>query len=200
MALSFPVAQLSARGPREITYGPDAEGRAAIAAHLDLVELPRLRFEGRIAPEGRGDWRLEGKLIARAVQSCVVTLAPVATRIETELLRRYLTDWRDPEDSEAEMPEDDTTEPLGHRIDVAAAVIEALDLALPAWPRAKGAALEDAPDTDEVPDPAPASPMAALAALRDRIAGGNAAEGIVAGDPDSEDGPGQPPTPSLGKG
>lgn len=196
LILALPVSQLSARGARDLRFVPDGEGRAALARHLDLLDLPRLRFEGRIVPEGRGDWRLEGRLAARVVQPCVVTLAPVATRIETDLLRRYLADWTEPDETETEMPADDSAEPLGGRIDVAAAVIEALDLALPAWPRAAGASLPGVAATPpgsggDRPDEPPARPLAALAALRDRL--------VSAADTGSEGGRDTPAaTPAAG--
>jgi len=75
------------------------------------------------------------------VQPCVITLEPVVTRIEEDVTRHYLSDWQDPDDAEVEMPEDDSSEPLGAEIDVMAAITEALSLAIPAYPRADGAEL-----------------------------------------------------------
>jgi uncharacterized metal-binding protein YceD (DUF177 family) len=82
-------------------------------------------------------------LRAKATQACVVTLDPVVTEIEQVVTRRYLADFTEPEGDEAEMPEDDTSEPLGDVIDPAAVMIEALALALPDYPRAPGAELAE---------------------------------------------------------
>jgi uncharacterized metal-binding protein YceD (DUF177 family) len=153
---------------------PDAEDRAALAAALGIDAVRKLRFSGTLVPEGARDWRLEADLGATVVQPCVVTLAPVTTRIETGVARRYLADWREPEAEDAEMPEDDTTEALPDRIDLSAVVAEALALALPDYPRAPEAELETGqfaapgvkPMTDE-----DAKPLAGLAALRARMDG-----------------------------
>jgi uncharacterized metal-binding protein YceD (DUF177 family) len=106
------------------------------------------------------------------VQPCVATLAPVTTRIDTDVTRLYLADWQEPEGEEAEMPEDDTTEALPDRVDLAAVMAEALALALPDYPRASDAEIGTTqfaapgvtPMTDE-----DAKPLAGLAALRDRM-------------------------------
>ena len=62
----------------------------------------------------------------------------------TAATRRYLADMKVPEGDEVEMPEDDTSEPLPEVIDIGAVAVEALALALPLYPRAPGAALEEA--------------------------------------------------------
>lgn len=172
-----PVRGLQARGGMELRVEPDAAQRAAIAAALDLLELRKLRLTGRLVPEGAGDWRLEAHLGATVVQPCVVTLAPVSTRIEQDLVRRYLAAMPavpEAADAEVEMDPDESIEPLGPVIDVGAALVEALALALPDYPRAPGAELGaavfgppgSAPLTDEA-----ARPLAGLAGLRARLAG-----------------------------
>jgi uncharacterized metal-binding protein YceD (DUF177 family) len=78
------------------------------------------------------------------VQPCVVTLDPVRSAIDTMVVRRYLAEFAHPSDAEAEMPEDDSEEPLPEVIDAGAVMIEALVLALPDYPRASGAELGEA--------------------------------------------------------
>ena len=153
---------------------PDAEARAALARELGIRGLRSLRLRGRAEPSGRDDWRLVAHLGATVVQECVVTLDPVVTRIEEEVERLYVADLPAPPEPEAEMP-DDAVEPLPAAIDLMAVAREALALALPAYPRAPGAELEQArfaadgvePMSDEA-----ARPFAGLAALRDRMGGG----------------------------
>lgn len=167
--LAFPASQLLAKKRTQIRFAPDAAARAALARVLDLIELPELSFEAVVTPEGKGDLRLEGTLAARAVQACVVTLAPVPARVEAKVLRRYLVDWQEPEAEDSEIPADDTIEPLPRVIDLAALALEELALALPEYPRAPGAALDPAlappPETAEEPT---AKPLAGLAALLGR--------------------------------
>ncbi|MDG4648060.1 DUF177 domain-containing protein [Roseibacterium sp. SDUM158017] len=153
---------------------PETEARRAAAETLGIEAVRKLRFEGTLHPVGARDWHLEARLGATVVQPCVVTLAPVTTRIDTELERRYLADFVEPEGDEAEMPQDDTAEALPERLDLSAVMLEALALALPDYPRAEGAELGEAnfaepgvaPMTDE-----DARPLAGLAALRDRLRG-----------------------------
>lgn len=166
------VADLSQSGENGFALRPEKEALEAIALALDLSALRKLSFEGRISPLGRDDWQLTGRLGATVVQPCVVTLAPVTTRIDTEVTRQFISDYAEPDEPEAEMPEDDTTEPLGQWIDPAAVMQEALALAVPDYPRAEDAELGqmvytepgEKPMTDE-----DAKPFAGLADLKAKL-------------------------------
>lgn len=169
------VCELAAGVARPVLIEPEADTRAAIAAQLGLIELKKLRFEGSLAPLGKRDWQLEARLGASVVQACVVTLAPVPARIDEPVSRRWLAGWVEPEGDEVEAPEDVDAEPLGAEIDLGAVMVEALALALPPYPRAKGAALEVAdftqPGQDALTDKT-AKPFAGLAALKGKLQGG----------------------------
>lgn len=170
------VADLSQTRPTRFTLTPPAEAMSAIAAELGLTDLRKLRFAGQIVAEGKRDWRLEAKLGATVVQPCVVTLAPVVTRIDDSVVRRFLAQMPDMsgDDDEIEMAEDDSIEPLGAVIDPEAVMIEALSLALPLYPRADGAAIDQATYTEpgkEALKDEDLKPFAGLAALRDKLAG-----------------------------
>jgi uncharacterized metal-binding protein YceD (DUF177 family) len=162
---------VSARGTA-FTLVPDADERAAIATTLGIVAIKKLRFEGKLTPQGRKDWELTATLGATVVQDCVVTLAPVTTRIDEDVRRNYVADLPDLTGTEVEMPEDDTLEPLPDSIDLYAVLTEALALALPLYPRSEGAELGQivytekgiAPLTDD-----DAKPFAGLGALRDSL-------------------------------
>jgi uncharacterized metal-binding protein YceD (DUF177 family) len=78
----------------------------------------------------------------------------------------------DPEGDEAEMPEDDTVEPMPEVIDLAEVAAEALSLALPLYPRAPGA--EFAPALHAADGIAPLKdtdlkPFAGLQGLAERL-------------------------------
>lgn len=167
-ALSQPlrVANLGRRQSHAFQLRPEAEARAALAADLGILGLRKLEFHGTLTAEGKADWRLDGVLGATAQQACVITGAPVTTRIDTPVLRRFLAGMPAPAGPEAEIPEDDSLEPLGAAIDPGAVMREALALALPDYPRAEGAALAEAAAAD--PGEARPSPFAALAALKPR--------------------------------
>ncbi len=154
---------------------PDAAARAGLAGALDLSALRKLRFEGRLIPEGKRDWRLDARLGATVVQPCRVTLVPVTTRIDEDVTRRYVAHLSEPEGGgEVEMPEDDAVEPLPAMLDLAEVMAEALALALPAFPRAAGAEAGDAahaaPGVVPMTD-ADVRPFAGLKSLKDKLDG-----------------------------
>ncbi len=175
-ALSSPVrtATLTPDRGTEFDLRPDAETLSALADWLGILRLRKARFAGRLKPEPGGGWRLSGQLGATIVQPCIVTLEPVTTRIEERVERRYLPDYRDPAaeaapEDEIELPEDVDTEALGAMIDPGAVMAEALALALPLYPRAEGAELEQRAFTEPgkpAMSDADARPFAALARLR----------------------------------
>ncbi|PPB80018.1 uncharacterized metal-binding protein YceD (DUF177 family) [Albidovulum inexpectatum] len=138
------VADLPPRKPTRFRLEPDSETSAAIAQSLGILGVDKLRFEGELRPIGRGDWELTAQLGATVRQACVVTLDPVSTRIDEQVIRRYLADYQEPEGEEVEMPEDDTAERLTEVIDLGTVMVEALALALPDYPRRPGAELGQA--------------------------------------------------------
>lgn len=182
-SLPLRVADLPTRRPQPFHLRPGPEARARIIADLGISGLRKLDFRGTLQAEGRHDWRLEGRLGASVVQPCVITAEPVTTRIDINVLRRFLRDLPEPAGAEAEMPEDDTLEPLGPVIDPGAVMVEALAIALPDYPRAPGAELGEAgfaPPGAAPIDGARRNPFAALAALKglgDEGAGGEGESG-----------------------
>ena len=159
--------------PRAVAFEADEAARARMAEALGLDALPSLRLSGRLEPEGRRDWRLDARLEAVAVQSCVVTLEPVETVVDEAVERLYVAGLEEPEAAEVEMP-DETREPLPAALDLAAVAREALALALPPFPRAPGAELGEAVFAEPGVEPLTreaARPFAGLAALRDRMDG-----------------------------
>lgn len=145
-----------------------------LANNLGLLALRKLRFEGLLQVEGRAAWVLRGKLGATATQECVVSLAPVTSRIDDHVTRRFvdaLDEAYEP-GSETPMPEDDSIEELGEAIDLIAVLGEALALALPAYPRAEGAEIEGAqaapPGVTPISDDE-VKPFAGLADLKEKL-------------------------------
>ena len=171
------VAELRQSAEYGFLLEPEAPARADLATSLGALSVKKLRFEGVLRPRGKNGWELTGKLGATVAQPCIVTLDPVTTRIDTEVLRRYVpAQWfEEPEaGSETETPEDDSLEPLSEAIDIESVMHEELALALPAYPRKSDADLEQAqfaadgvkPMTDE-----DARPFAGLAGLMEKNSG-----------------------------
>ena len=126
-------------GTTDFSLAPDGNARRTLADHLGILALKKLRFSGSLSTVGESDWRLDAMLGATVTQRCVVTLAPVTTRIDEAVLRRYLAKAPPlPEGNEIEMPEDETAEQMPEAIDLLQVMEEALVLALPAWPRTGG--------------------------------------------------------------
>lgn len=166
------------RKPIPVAIDATPVERAAIADALSIAAVDQLSLTGRIEPSGRSNWRFEGRLQAAAVQRCVVSLDPVPQAIDEPLIRHWSpnaeTDGASGLDDAAFIAldleaEDDAPEPLEDAVDIGAAAVEALALALEPYPRAPGAALEHAearpagaePLTDEA-----IRPFAGLAALK----------------------------------
>ena len=168
------VADLPQNRATAFALAPDDDRLAALARDLGLDGLRKLRFEGEIATDGKTDWRLDARLGATVVQPCVVTLAPVTTRIDESVTRRFLARMPDEglDSDEVEMPEDETIDRLGPVIDLDAVMTEALALALPLYPRADGAALDRVQFTEpgrQAMTDEDARPFAGLKSLRDRL-------------------------------
>lgn len=170
---SHPVAvrEIAGRKPFHFDIKADAPTREAISKWADLSRVRDLRLKGTLIPVGRRDLRLEATLTADVAQFCVVTLAPVPAKVNTEVLRRYLSDWQEPTGEEVEIPEDDTSEPLPQQIDLAAVALEALELSLPLYPRAQGASLDETVVTEPGQEPLrekDLKPFANLKAMMDK--------------------------------
>jgi uncharacterized metal-binding protein YceD (DUF177 family) len=146
--------------------------RQALARRFDLVELPSLRAEGVLTTSGHGRRaRMEGRLRAEVVQSCVVTLEPVAAEIDETFVRIFSADSVGPASEAVDLDADDPPDPIvGGAIDIGEAVAEEFGLALDPYPRARGAVLDQSePEVSQSGD-APAenrreSPFAALRGL-----------------------------------
>lgn len=168
------VASLPTRKPHRFRLKPSADARAKLAEELDITAIADLTFEGEIRAAGKDDFRLEGQLRATVEQPCVVTLAPVVSKIDAPVRRHYIADFVMPDAEESEMPEDDTQEPRPEVIDLIALAAEELALSLPPYPRAEGASLGEAvytaPGTDPLKD-SDLRPFAGLQALKDKLKG-----------------------------
>ncbi len=177
---SLKLADMSERHPNQFQLDVDDTLQARIAEELDLQGLKRLRLQGMIERAGRDVWKLRAELGATATQSCVVSLAPVTTRIDTMVLRTYSRESAAGETgpaapgAEIEMRADESFEPLTAEIDLIALATESLSLSLPDYPRAKDAELTEshfaAPGIKPMRD-ADAHPFAALSKLRGKESG-----------------------------
>lgn len=166
------VADLRHARATRFDITPSASELDALRDNLGLTDLRKVRFTGEISPLGKRDWHLTARLGATVVQPCVATLEPVTTRVETEVERQYLAEFEDPDEPEAEMPDDDNVEALGTHIDPLAVLSESLSLALPLYPRANGTdpvSLQITEPGKEALRDEDTKPFAALAKLKDSM-------------------------------
>jgi uncharacterized metal-binding protein YceD (DUF177 family) len=149
---------------------PTPEEAQRLARLLGARSVRKLRFSGRLTRRGRGGFDLDARLGATVIQTCVVTLDPVTTRVDQQVRRSFLLGGPEPGAEIVLSPEeDDDAEPLGERIDLGLVATEALALALPSYPRKPGVTFGGgaAPADD-----GETRPFAALAALRGKIGKG----------------------------
>ena len=152
--------------------------RAALARRFGLFGFELLRATAKIGPvDGTaGLLRLGGHLSAEVSQACVITLEPVASRVEADFTLLYSLEPGPapaPLGVAAEVvvdPEaEDPPEPLGPGgLDLGEAVAQQLALALNPYPRAPGAALAEVPGAPVAADAGPRAGFAVLEALKRR--------------------------------
>ncbi len=167
------VSDLPKNRTRRFALNLDETELAALADDLRILGVKKLKFEGEIAYNDQGEVVVRADLGATATQACVVTLEPVRTRIDEEIVRRFSPDLEALSEVGQMLPEEDeNVDPLGDVIDLGLVLVESIALNLPDFPRVDGAELKQrvfaepgvAPLTDE-----DAKPFAGLAALKDKL-------------------------------
>ncbi|MEM6727953.1 MAG: DUF177 domain-containing protein [Pseudomonadota bacterium] len=169
----IPLATLSADRPRSAVWEPGRDTERLLAERLGLSDLRKLRAQITLTPLAGRDWHLRAKWGATVTQPCVLTLSPVTTRLEETGERTFTDAMPEITELEAQMPDDETLEPLAPEIEVARVVQEMIALAVPLYPRADDTELGEAvygppgeaPLTEEA-----ARPFAGLRELRDKLA------------------------------
>lgn len=147
----------------------NAVERAALAARFGLLALDKLTAVVRLTRLRGRQIRLDGEFAADVVQSCVVTLEPVKSRVAGPFTVTFApaAELDAGPDLDLSPWAEDLPEPLeGDTIDIGETVAQFLSLALDPYPRRRGVEFTAA----EYPGPAPVSPengpFAALARLR----------------------------------
>jgi len=142
---------------------PDAEARARIARALNLKSLDRFEADVEVTATVSG-WRLNGRLMAEAVQSCVLTLEPLPVRIDErfEINLVEATDTPPSEEGEIDLELDDDSPDVveNGQIDLGQYAVEQLALHLDPYPRKEGAVFEQPPEPGEI------SPFGVLRTLK----------------------------------
>ncbi len=171
-----PLMKITRPGHYDLDLQATPEELEALASFLGLMKLAKFSFRGVAEAGEDGTLRLQAKLGATVTQPCVITLAPVRTRLDVQVVRRFSKDWIAPgDDRQMQEDEDENLERLRDPLDFGMIAAEALALNLPPYPRAADAELGQqqfteagvAPLTDD-----DVKPFAGLAALKAKMEGG----------------------------
>lgn len=171
---TFRVDQMPPNG-RDITVESTSEQRAALAELLGITAVEALSAKMK-AVKFRGGIRVEGRLVARITQPCVITFESVSQDIDEPIDRVFLPGANmddGPETANKEifvdLENDDPPDPLdGPELDLAPLVTETLALAIDPYPRAPGASVDD---LGLAGDEAKVSAFDALRSLKDTKSG-----------------------------
>lgn len=150
---------------RELT--PDADAIKRIMKALDLQALENFTTTITLTPTVSG-WKMEGRVVADAVQSCGLTLEPIPVRVNRKfyvnLIEAPERDEKEDEDAEIDIELDDSTpdELEDGRMDLGEYAVEQLSLSLDPFPRKPGAVFEQPPEPVEI------SPFAVLKGLQNK--------------------------------
>jgi hypothetical protein len=157
IAFEVNVARLPKKG-MPVTIDADEEQRESLAAVHDLVTVESFRAEMLVNPWKGDGARVAGRVTARIVQSCVVTLEPVEDEIDESFSALFL-----PEASKLVLPigengeivldpqgEDAPEQFTGDSIDVGQLAEEYFALGIDPYPRKPGVTLpRDDADEEE---------------------------------------------------
>ena len=157
--LSRPVS--SEQPPAAVTVEATAEECAALAVRLNIVAVESLRCRFTLRARGKGV-DAEGELDALVVQSCVVSLEPVAQGVHERFTVRFVPGAEVAGDDDPEAPDEILYS--GAKIDLGDAAAEQLALALDPYPRHPDAVLDEAGGGESAEETG--SPFGTLAALR----------------------------------
>lgn len=158
------------RAGAELRVEADAEQRARIASWADIQAVKSFTAEVSLQRHSASNFSLDANLIAEIVQECVVTLAPVESRIALAIHRqlhlsqalRHRNETIELADGAGDDDAPEEIESLDY--DLASPLLEEFALALDPYPRAPGVEFSGPAETEAKPE----SPFAALKALKDR--------------------------------
>lgn len=153
----FPISQLYELGRLsqvgdEVTIAPSPDDLARIARWADVAAVETFKAKIDLRKMSPTRFALDAELTADIVQSCVVTLDPVRSRIERRFTRDLFLSQAAQHASRivdidvAAVDEDGREEIASLRYDLAIPVLEEFALAIDPYPRAAGVAFEPPPD------------------------------------------------------
>ena len=155
LSIPVPTHEVGAAG-RAVSFSADEGARKALADRFELQGIGDLKVEGKIRPENNAEFLFRGRLTAKVVQTCVVTLDPVENAIDEEIVLRFVPADRFDEEALEEaidVEEEEDLEPYADDvIDLGPAVSEYLGISLDPYPRKPDAVAPKTPAARVVPE------------------------------------------------
>ena len=156
---------------------PSPQFNQALSKELGVSNLSKLRLKGTLSAFSQNGWLLKGHLGATVVQTCVISLEPVNTRIEASVTRKFLPTIDSTIETvgnleDIELNQDETVEILGKGVNLRELLKEVLLLELPFYPKAEGATLKTLTFSGvgvKTMSDQDARPFAGLAVLKDKF-------------------------------
>lgn len=162
------VEAVPERGGAVVREASPAE-RERVRAALSLLSLSSLHLAGRVDRLAGGRYRLTGNVTAALEQACVVTLEPVAARIDEPLDIEFRPDELSTatKDIEVELDEASDMEPIVNgRLEIGRVTYETLSAGLDPYPRKAGEAFDEVSAAPKGADTGADNPFAVLAKLK----------------------------------
>lgn len=148
---------------------PDADAIKRIVRALDLQALDMFEVDINLVPTVSG-WRLDGRVMADAVQTCGLTLEPLPVHIDRKFsVQMVEATEREPEEDgeiDLELDDDSADQIEGGSLDLGQYAVEQLALSLDPFPRKPGAVFE------QPKEPGDTSPFAVLKGLQSKDGSG----------------------------
>lgn len=148
---------------------PDAAAIKRIVRALDLQSLDLFEVDINLIPTVSG-WRLDGRVMADAVQICGLTLEPLPVHIDRKFsIQMVEATERQPDDDaeiDLELDDDSADQIEGGSLDLGQYAVEQLALSLDPFPRKPGAVFEQPKEPGEI------SPFAVLKGLQSKSGSG----------------------------
>lgn len=160
----FAIEDIEAKGA-SVELIADAEERRRLAERFDLVSLDRLVAHLEVTRAASGiPIRVRGRLQASVVQSCVISLEPVAGEIDEPVEAEYGPAAAGGPEETVQVDQPDPPEPIeGDSLELGELVAQHLSVALDPYPRKAGA---EPLEWAKPEDAEGSNPFSVLASLR----------------------------------
>lgn len=150
-----------------------ADELKSLAAQYAIPAVERVAARYTIKPTSDGRYRAKGRFSVTFVQACVVSLDPVETAVD-ELFEIEFRPKQQVDENDLGLDDDSALETEAFdrdRVPIGKVLTELIALAIPPFPRAGDAQLENATVGDGDDAEEELSPFAALEALKEKLGG-----------------------------